>query len=53
MQAKALALTMMGGAGIYLVRFSEAPAWAGYSACAIMAALAAYIVTRPSQPPLF
>jgi len=53
MQAKALALTMMGGAGIYLVRFSSAPGWASYSACAIMAALAVYIATRPSQPPLF
>lgn len=52
MQAKFLAVAMMGGAGVYLLRYSVAPAWAGYSACAIMAALAVYILTRPSQPPL-
>ncbi len=52
-QAKFLAMAMMAGAGVYLVRFSGAPGWAGYSACAVMATLAVYIVTRPSQPPLF
>jgi uncharacterized protein len=51
-QAKVLALMMMGAAGFYLVRYSGAPAWASYSACGVMAALAAYIVTRPGQPPL-
>jgi uncharacterized membrane protein YbaN (DUF454 family) len=52
-QAKFLALAMMAGAGVYVLRYSGAPAWVGYSACAIMAALAVYILTRPSEPPLF
>ena len=51
-QAKVLAIAMMSGAGVYLVRYSSAPAWAAYGACAVMLALAVYIVTRPSQPPL-
>jgi uncharacterized protein len=51
-QAKVLAVMMMGAAGVYLVRFSNAPAWASYSASGVMAALAVYITTRPSRPPL-
>lgn len=51
-QAKVLASLMMAGAGVYLVRYSETPPWAAYGTCAVMAGLAIYIISRPSQPPL-
>jgi uncharacterized membrane protein YbaN (DUF454 family) len=52
LKAKVLAMLMMAGAGFYLVRFSGAPAWAAYSACAALLAVGVYILTRPSVPPL-
>jgi uncharacterized protein len=51
MVGKVLAIAMMTATGVYLAGFSELPSWAALSACAILAAVGVYILTRPSSPP--
>jgi uncharacterized protein len=48
---KVLSTVMMAAMGIYLVGFSLAPLWAAISVCIAMAAVAGYILTRPSAAP--
>jgi uncharacterized protein len=50
-KAKVLAIFMMAAMGTYLAGFSGLPGWAALAACAILIAVAAYILTRPDQPP--
>lgn len=49
LQAKILACLMMGGASLYLLRWSGAPPWVGIGASVAMALVAVYVVTRPSR----
>jgi uncharacterized protein len=49
---KAIAVLMMTGMGFYLLRFSPVPQWAALVVCAVMVAVAAYILSRPSKAPL-
>lgn len=49
LQAKILACLMMGGASLYLLRWSGAPSWVGIGASVAMALVAVYVVTRPSR----
>jgi uncharacterized protein len=48
---KVLSTLMMTVMGIYLAGFSALPGWASFAACAAMAAVSAYILTRPSAAP--
>jgi uncharacterized protein len=48
-KAKTLAMLMMAATGAYLVFYSAVPDWLGYGTCGVLAAVAAYILTRPSQ----
>jgi uncharacterized protein len=48
---KILAVLMMSGMSYYLLAFSGLPLWAAGTACLCMAAIAAYVLTRPSRPP--
>lgn len=48
---KILAVIMMTVMGIYLARFSVLPGWAAAAACAVMLAVAIYIVSKPNVPP--
>jgi uncharacterized protein len=48
---KGLAIVMMSVLGGYLAMFSVFPTWAVTLACAVLAAVGLYILTRPSAPP--
>ena len=50
-KAKVLAMTMMTIMGGYLWGWSGLPLWASAGAIAVLVAVAAYILTRPSLPP--
>jgi uncharacterized protein len=51
LKAKIAAVVMMSAAGLFLLKFSPAPLWAGIAACVAMALVAVYVVSRPSLPP--
>ncbi len=48
--AKVMAIAMMSAALVYLHLASSAPGWAVIAAGGVMAAVAAYILTRPGAP---
>jgi uncharacterized protein len=48
LRAKALALPMMAAASAYLLIWAPTPMWIGLAACAAIAAVAVYVVSRPS-----
>lgn len=50
-KAKLLAMAMMAGSFAYLWFGTAAPAWAAILVTAILAAIAAYILTRPGRRP--
>jgi len=50
-KAKLLAVAMMAGSFAYLWFGTAAPAWAAIPVAAILAAIAAYILTRPGRRP--
>ena len=50
-KAKLLAMAMMAGSFAYLWFGTAAPAWAAILVAAILAAIAAYILTRPGRRP--
>jgi len=50
-KAKLLAVAMMAGSFAYLWFGTAAPAWAAILVAAILAAIAAYILTRPGRRP--
>jgi uncharacterized protein len=49
-RAKILACAMMALSGLYLLKWSPAPLWAGGLASIVMLVIAAYVVSRPSTP---
>ncbi len=48
-KAKIIAIVMMAAMAAYMVFYSGVPIWAGYGTCAVLAAVAVYILTRPSR----
>ena len=50
-KAKAIAMVMMTVMGIYVAGFSVMPGWLALGFCAVLVAVAVYILTRPSAPP--
>jgi uncharacterized membrane protein YbaN (DUF454 family) len=52
-KAKLIAVTMMGGMFIYVLLWSAAPGWLAGLFGTVLAAVAGFIVTRPSLPPDF
>jgi uncharacterized protein len=49
---KAMAVVMMAASGTYIAGFSAAPLWVAAPFVVILLAVGAYVVTRPSRPPV-
>jgi uncharacterized protein len=49
---KAMAVIMMAASGTYIAGFSAAPLWVTVPFIIILIAVGAYVVTRPSRPPV-
>jgi uncharacterized protein len=49
---KAMAVLMMAASGTYIAGFSAAPLWVAVPFVVILLAVGAYVVTRPSRPPI-
>jgi uncharacterized protein len=50
-KAKGLAIIMMSGMGAYVVLYADLPTWTKAAIITVLAAVAIYILTRPSAPP--